>query len=165
MRTLEDGPQPMNDLSEALLSVGETKLGIQAAMSIGYDTQALGLMAVAVALAGLNVALMSELGVLWWLPLTGLTMSLAIGVVAISQPEIETGQNLSLAIAMNGDVEARRRLLLRSVAYAIDANIESLAGKLVLVTRATALIGLAFVLLGIAQLAPVVYDLATRMST
>jgi hypothetical protein len=134
-------------------------------MSIGYDTQALGLMAVAVALAGLNVALMSELGVLWWLPLTGLTMSLAIGVVAISQPEIETGQNLSLAIAMNGDVEARRRLLLRSVAYAIDANIESLAGKLVLVTRATALIGLAFVLLGIAQLAPVVYDLATRMST
>jgi hypothetical protein len=66
---------------------------------IGYDTQALGLMAVAVALASVNVALMSELGVLWWLPLAGLAMSLAIGVVAISQPEIETGQNLSLAWA------------------------------------------------------------------
>jgi len=87
MTEVKDGPQPMNDLlndlSEALLSVGEAKLGIQAATSIGYDTQALGLM----------------------------------------------------------------------------------AGKRVLVTRATALIGLAFALLGIAQLAPVFYDLATRMST
>jgi len=99
MTEVKDGPQPMNDLlndlSEALLSVGEAKLGIQAATSIGYDTQALRLMAVAVALAGVNVALMSELGVLWWLPLSGL----------------------------------------------------------------------AFALLGIAQLAPVFYDLATRMST
>jgi hypothetical protein len=122
-------------------------------------------MAVAVALAGVNVALMSELGVLWWLPLSGLAASLAIGVVAISQPEIETGQNLSLVIAMDDDVEARRQLLLRSVADAIDANTELLAGKRVLVTRATALIGLAFALLGIAQLAPVAYDLVTRMST
>jgi hypothetical protein len=155
----------MIDLSKALLSVGEAKLGIQAAMSIGYDTQALGLMAVAVALAGVNVALMGELGVLWWLPLPGLAASLTISVAAISQPEIETGQDLSLAIAMDGTVEARRRLLLRSVADAIDANTKLLAGQRVLVTWATALIGLAFALLGIAQLAPIAYDLATRMST
>jgi hypothetical protein len=102
---------------------------------------------------------------MWWLPLAGLAVSLAIGVVAISQPEIETGQNLSLVIAMDDDVEAKRQLLLRSVADAIDANTELLAGKLVLATRATTLIGLAFALLGIAQLAPVAYDLVTRMST
>jgi hypothetical protein len=153
------------DLSGELLSVGEAKLGIQAAVSIGYDTQALGLMAVAVALAGLDIALTSELGVLWWLPLFGLAASLAISVAALSQPEIETGQNLSLVIAMDDGVEATRQLLLSSVAYAIEANIESLAGKRVLVTRATALIGLAFVLLGIALLAPIAYDLATGMST
>ena len=58
-----------------------------------------------------------------------------------------------------------RRLLLRSVARAIDANTELLAGKRVLVTRATTLIGLAFALLAVAQLAPVAYDLATGMST
>jgi hypothetical protein len=165
MIKVERRPRSMDDLSGALLSVGDAKLGIQAATSIGYDTQALGLMAVAVALAGLDIALTSELGVLWWLPLAGLAVSLAIGVVAISQPEIETGQNLSLVIAMDDDVEAKRQLLLRSVADAIDANTELLAGKRVLVTRATALIGLAFVLLGIAQLAPVAYDLVTRMST
>lgn len=165
MTKVGDRPQSMDDLSGALLSVGEAKLGIQAAMSIGYDTQALGLMAVAVALAGVNVALMSELGVLWWLPLAGLAMSLAISVAAISQPEIETGQNLSLAILMDGAGEARRRLLLRSVADAIDANTELLAGRRALVTWAMTLIGLAFALLGIAQLAPVAYDLATRMST
>jgi hypothetical protein len=45
-------PQSTGDLADALLSVGEAKLGIQAATSIGYDTQALGLMAVA--LAGVN---------------------------------------------------------------------------------------------------------------
>jgi hypothetical protein len=61
-------PQATGDLTDALLSVGEAKLGIQAAISVGYDTQALGLMAVAVALAGVDVALLSHLGVLWWLP-------------------------------------------------------------------------------------------------
>ena len=65
----------MSGLSESLLSVGETKLAIQAATSIGYDTQALGLMAVAVALAGVDVALMGALGVLWWLPLPSLVAS------------------------------------------------------------------------------------------
>jgi hypothetical protein len=60
--------------------MGETKLGVQAALSIGYDTQALGLMAVAVALAGVNVALINDLGVLWWLPLAGLAASLAVSI-------------------------------------------------------------------------------------
>jgi hypothetical protein len=113
---------------------------------------------------GLDVALTSELGVLWWLPLSGLAASLAISVAALSQPEIETGQNLSLVIAIVDDVEVMRQLLLRSVAYAIDANTELLAGKRALVTRATVLVGLAFSLLGIAQLAPFAYGLLTRMS-
>ncbi len=153
-----------DDLADALLTVGGAKLGIQAATSIGYDTQALGLMAVAVALAGVNVALMGALGVLWWLPLSGLAPSLAVGVAALSQPEIETGQNLSLALEA-GKAEAERQLLLTSVAEAIDGNTHLLAGKRVLVTRATTLIGLAFALLGIGQLAPALYDLATRMSS
>jgi hypothetical protein len=164
MTPVKDGPQSIDDLADALLSVGEAKLGIQAATSIGYDTQVLGLMAVAVALAGVNVALMSALGVLWWLSLSGLAASLAIGVAALSQPEIETGQNLSLALATDR-AEAERQLLVRSVADAIDGNARLLAGKRLLVTRATALIGLAFALLGIGQLAPVLYDLAIGCPT
>jgi hypothetical protein len=142
----------MSDLSEMLLSVGETKLVIQASMSIGYDTQALGLMAVAVALASVNVALMDTLGVLWWLSLPGLAASLTTSVATISQSEIETGQNLTLAVAMDDSVEARRRLLLESITEAIDVNIESLEDKRTLVTLATVMIGIAFVLLGVAQL-------------
>lgn len=146
----------MSDLSEALLSVGETKLAIQAATSIGYDTQALGLMAVAVALAGVNVALMGVLGALWWIPLPALAGSLTISVATISQPEIETGQNLTLAVVMDDTLEARRQLLLESVTEAIDGNIESLADKRALVTLATATIGGALALAGIAQLLPLV---------
>jgi hypothetical protein len=85
--------------------------------------------------------------------LPALAGSLAISVVSISQPEIETGQNLSLAIAMDGAAETRHRLLLSSLADGIETNIESLANKRMLVTRAIVLIGLAFVLFGAAQLA------------
>jgi hypothetical protein len=143
-----------NDLSQSLLSMGETKLGVQAALSIGYDTQALGLMAVAVALAGVNVALISDLGVLWWLPLGGLAASLAVSIATISQPEIETGQNLTFAIAMDGTTEERRRSLLESVTDAIDVNTALLAGKSAMVSLAMTMIGAAFALLGIAQLLP-----------
>ncbi|MGO9763141.1 MAG: hypothetical protein ACLP1Q_17960 [Solirubrobacteraceae bacterium] len=52
----------MTNVNRSLLSLGEAKLAIQAATSIGYDTQALGLMAVAVALIGVNVAMMHGLG-------------------------------------------------------------------------------------------------------
>lgn len=143
----------MSDLSESLLSVGKTKLAIQAATSIGYDTQALGLMAVAVALAGVNVALMGALGVLWWLPLPGLAASLGTSVAAISQPtEIETGQNLKLTMDVVASTEDQRRLLLENVADAIDINTRSLAGKRAMVSLATTLIGLVFALLGAAQL-------------
>jgi hypothetical protein len=114
MDPVKDGSDTPGDLADALLSIGGTKLGIQAATSIGYDTQALGLMAVAVALAGVNVALTSALGVLWWLPLFGLVASLAIGIAALSQPEIETGQNLSLALAAD-KAEAEHRLLVSPI--------------------------------------------------
>jgi hypothetical protein len=150
-----------DDLFKSLLSVGQAKLSIQAATSIGYDTQALGLMAVTVALAGVNVALTSDLGPLWWLPLAGLAASFAISIIAIAQPEIETGQNLGLAIAMGGTAEERHRLLLDSVIDAIAVNIDSLADKRGLITWATALIGLAFALLGVAQIVPVASGLIT----
>ncbi len=152
----------MNDLSESLLSIGEAKLGVQVATSVGYDTQALGLMAVAVGLAAVNIALMSDLGLLWWLPLIGLAASLMIGVATISQPEIETGQKLSLIEAMDGTIEERRELLITSLAEAIDVNTASLAGKRALVALATSLIGTALVLLGVAQLLPAVYELVTN---
>ena len=63
MNPVKDDLQATGDLADALLSIGEAKLGIQAAISVGYDTQALGLMAVAVALAGVDVALVSHLGI------------------------------------------------------------------------------------------------------
>jgi hypothetical protein len=137
----------------------------QSAARAVLGLQALGSMAVAVALAGVDVALVGHLGILWWLPLPALAVSLAVSVAALSQPEIETGQNLSLAIAMDGAGETRRRLLLRSVADALDSNTKLLAGRRALVAWALALIGLAFVLLGIAQLAPVLQDLAARTAT
>lgn len=57
---------------------------------------------------------------------------------------------------MDDTPEARRGLLLESVTDAIDASIESLADKRALVTLATVMIGVAFVLAGIAQLLPLV---------
>jgi hypothetical protein len=161
MTPVKNDPPATGDLADALLSVGEAKLGIQAAISVGYDTQALGLMAVAVALAGVDVALVSHLGILWWLPLPAFAASLAISVVSISQPEIETGQNLSLAIVMDGAAATRHRLLLNSLVDATEANIESLANKRMLVTRAIVLIGVAFVLFGAAQLARALGGLVT----
>lgn len=143
----------MSDLSESLLSLGETKLAIQATTSIGYDTQALGLMAVAVALASVNVALMGDLGAVWWLPLPSLTASLGTSIAAISQPtEIETGQNLKLTMNVGATIEEQQRLLLENIADAIDINTGSLAGKRAMVSLATTLIGIAFALLGTAQL-------------
>jgi len=74
----------------------------------------------------------------------------------ISQPgEIETGQNLKLTMAMDASTEERHRLLLEDITDTIDINAESLADKRVMVSFATAMIGFAFVLLGLAQPLPV----------
>jgi hypothetical protein len=59
------------------------------------------------------------------------------------------------------DARRRHRLLLDSVIDAIAVNIDSLAGKRILITWATALIGLAFSLLGVAQIVPVASGLIT----
>jgi hypothetical protein len=53
---------------------------------------------------------------------------------------------------MDGTVEKRRQLLLTSIADAIDMNAASLAGKRLMISLATVMIGGAFALLGIAQL-------------
>jgi hypothetical protein len=132
--------------------LGGVKLGIQAATSIGYDTQAFGLMAVAVALIGVDVALMGGLGSFWWLPLIGLGASLLASVAVISQPEIETGQNVTQALRMDATDEQMDDLVLESIAGAIDYNTESLEYKRSLVARAIMLIGLSFALVGTAQL-------------
>jgi hypothetical protein len=50
-------------------------------------------------------------------------------------------------------------LLLRSIPDAIHLNTALLVGERAMVSLATALIGVAFVLLGLAQLLPVTYDL------
>ncbi len=47
MISVKDDPRATGDLADALLSIGQAKLGIQAAISVGYNTQAQGLMAVA----------------------------------------------------------------------------------------------------------------------
>jgi hypothetical protein len=144
----------MKNVNQSLLSLGEAKLGIQAATSIGYDTQALGLMAVAVALIGVNVALARGLGPIWWLPLGGLGGSLLISVAAISQPEIDTGQDVSLALRMDVNGEQTDRLVLTSIAQAINDNTRSLQDKRGLVALSTLFIGLSFALVGVAQLSP-----------
>jgi hypothetical protein len=80
-----------------------------------------------------------------------------IGVVAttvISQPEIETGQNVTQALRMDATDEQLDDLVLESVAQAIDDNAKSLEYKRSLVALAIMLIGLSFALVGIAQLLP-----------
>ena len=55
-------------------------------------------------------------------------------------------------MAMVATADEQRRLLLENITDAIDINTRSLAGKQAMVSLATALIGAAFVLLGVAQL-------------
>jgi hypothetical protein len=144
----------MKNVSQTLVSLASTKLAIQAATSIGYDSQALGLMAVAVALIGVNVALVRDLGPLWWLPIFGLGASLLMSTAAISQPGLDTGQSVTQALRINATYEQTDGLVLADIAQAIDDNLRPLEAKRGLVTRATILIGLSFVLVGISQLLP-----------
>jgi hypothetical protein len=148
----------MKSASQSLLSLGETKLTIQTATTIGYDTQALGLMAVAVALIGVDVALMHSLGRIWWLPLIGLGASLPISIAVVSQPAIDSGQNLTQALDMDATEDETDELVLTSIAQAIDDNTESLEGKHSLVSLSTALVGLSMALFGIAQLLPALWE-------
>src|ERR1700722_12404865 len=142
----------MKSASQSLLSLGETKLAIQTATTIGFDTQALGLMAVAVALIGVDVALMRSLGRTWWLPLIGLGASLLISIAAMSQPGIDSGHDLTQVLDMDATEDQTDELVLTSIAQAIGHNAESLEDKQSLVTLSTALIGLSMALFGIAQL-------------
>jgi hypothetical protein len=112
----------MKNANQSLLSLGEAKLAIQAATSIGYDTQALGLMAVAVALIGVRVVLMHGFGPVWWLSLVGLGGALFTSIAAISQPEIDTGQEVTLALRMDATDEQTDRLLVTSIAQAIGRS-------------------------------------------
>jgi hypothetical protein len=148
----------MKAVSHSLLSLGQAKLEIQAATSIGYDTQALGMMAVAVALISINVALIHGLGPAWWLPLVGLGASVLICIAAISQPEIETGQNVTLALCADATERQVDDLVLMSIAQALDDNIETLKAKRGLVTGATILIGISFASAGVAQLLPGLWE-------
>jgi hypothetical protein len=136
----------------SLLSLGEAKLTIQAAMSIGYDTQALGLMAVSVALTGVDVALRSGLGWIWWLPLIGLGGSVFTGVAALSQPEVDTGPDVGLILRIDATAEQTEELVLASLAGAIERNAVSLVDKRGLVALSTMLIWLSFALAGVTQL-------------
>jgi hypothetical protein len=148
----------MQNANQSLITLGEAKLAIQAAISVGYDTQALGLMAVAVALIGVNVALLDNLGAVWWLPTVALGGALFTSIAAISQPEIDTGQDITPSLLMEATDEQTNGLVLTSIAQAIDYNTEALQDKRGLVTVATVLIGLSFALVGIAQLLPSCWD-------
>jgi hypothetical protein len=154
----------MKNVSQSLLSLGEAKLAIQAATSIGYDSQALGLMAVAVALIAVDVALMGGLGRAWWLPLIGLGASLLISVAAISQPEIDTGQDITLALRMDATDAQTDELVLTSIAQAIDDNTEYLQDKRGLVALSTLLLSLSFALGGIAQLLPSFWETVKHLA-
>lgn len=103
---------------------------------------------------GVNVAPMQGLGSIWWLPLIGLGGSLLISVAAISQPEIDTGQDVTLALRMDTSDVQTDRLVLTSIAPAIDDNARSLRDRRGLVALFTIFIGLSFALVGVAQLLP-----------
>ena len=103
---------------------------------------------------GVNVAPMRGLGSIWWLPLIGLGGSLLISVAAISQPEIDTGQDVTLALRMDTSDVQTDRLVLTSIAPAIDDNARSLRDRRGLVALFTIFIGLSFALVGVAQLLP-----------
>jgi hypothetical protein len=75
-------------------------------------------------------------------------------VAAISQPEIDTGQDITLALHINATDAQTDDLVLTSIAQAIDDNTEYPQDKRGLVALATLLLCLGFALGGIAQLLP-----------
>lgn len=76
----------------------------------------------------------------------------------MSQPAIDSGQNLTQALDMDATEDQTDELVLTSIAQAIDDNTESLEDKHSLVNLSTALVGLSMALFGIAQLLPALWE-------
>jgi len=116
---------------ESLRSLGEAQLQIQAATSIGYDTQALGLMAVDAALAGVVLALQSTLESFYWIA----SVSVAVGSIVACMVSLsfgstdQLGQDLAAALADPHTADEIQATIVRSIADAVAANRPTLIGR------------------------------------
>ena len=118
-------------LDESLRSLGEAQLQIQVATSTGYDTQALGLMAVDAALAGVLFAAQSTLESAFWITSVVVAIvSILACMVALSQGSTDKlGQDLAAALDDPHTAEEIQGTIVHSIAQAISANAPTLAGR------------------------------------
>jgi hypothetical protein len=127
MATEEDAAR--SALEESLRGLGETQLEIQVATALGYDTQALGLMAVAAGLGGVLLALQSTLEQFWWITsLIAAVLSILACIASLSIAHVDkTGQHLT--DALNDKDHPPREIqqaVTKSIAKAVDDNRPSL---------------------------------------
>lgn len=118
-------------LDEALRSLGEAQLQIQVATSIGYDTQALGLMAVGAALGGVLLALQSTLEHGWWVAsLVFAVLSVFVCLMSLSLASAdEVGQNLRAALDDVHTAEEVKEGIVESIARAVADNKPALSRR------------------------------------
>lgn len=129
MPTTDEGG--WSTLDESLRSLGETQLQIQVATVIGYDTQALGLMAVAAALGGVLLALQSTLEQFWWIAsLIAATLSIVACLVSLSFASTDAvGQSLRLALADSHEAGEIQPGVVKSIADAVADNLPALTRR------------------------------------
>jgi hypothetical protein len=111
-------------LEQSLRPLGETQLQIQVATAIGYDTQALGLMAVAAAVGGVLLALESTLEHFWWIAsLVASTVSIVACLASLSFASTDAvGQNLRLALADSHAADEIQSGIVESISEAVVKN-------------------------------------------
>lgn len=89
----------MPDPAASLVTLGRLQLQIKAGSSDNYDTQALGLLAVLVAVASAVVATNGSIGTYWWATLPSLAAAMVACVAELYVGDFDAGLPLRDAVA------------------------------------------------------------------
>jgi hypothetical protein len=87
------------DPAASLVTLGRLQLQIKAGSSDNYDTQALGLLAVLVAVASAVVATNGSIGTYWWATLPSLAAAMVACVAELYVGDFDAGLPLRDAVA------------------------------------------------------------------
>lgn len=89
----------MADPAASLVGLGQLQLQIKAGSSNNYDTQALGLLAVLVAVATALVGTEGLIGSYWWVPLPTLAAAMTACVAELYMGNFDAGLSLRAAVS------------------------------------------------------------------
>jgi hypothetical protein len=130
-----------------LRALGETQLQIQFALLGTYDARAIGALAVDSALAAVATATADPIGRFWWLSLFGLLVAALPCVFVLSSGDgwMATRAVYDIDQASEDGVALMDRILVASIARAVDANEQILQRKQMLVSAASLLTGMTIV--------------------